>query len=91
MFYFYPSIAYLATAVRIVMAHFDSALKWNPQTQTLSGWTEIKGARVFVCVPRELIHSKLPIYNDAVGWEIDRFKNDIVERLIPYMLEKTPT
>ena len=67
------------------MAHVDSTLKWDPDTQTITGWAEIRGERVFICVPREMIHSKLPIYNDAIERELEKFKNDIVERLMPYL------
>ena len=67
------------------MAQFDSALKWNQATQTLSGWTEIKGKQVFVCVPREMIHRQLADYNDLVEWEIEALKETIVRRLTPHL------
>ena len=63
------------------MIPFDGDLRWNHDTQELAGWVEVNGERVFVRVPRDLIHTKLPVYSDAVEWEIDRFKDDIVRRL----------
>jgi hypothetical protein len=32
-----------------------------------------------------MIHS-IPIYSDAIGWEIERYKADIFERLKPKLL-----
>jgi hypothetical protein len=47
-----------------------------------------EGARVTYTVPRDIIHT-IPIYNDAVSWEIDRYKSDIFQRLQP-LLELVP-
>jgi len=55
-------------------------VRWNDETQTLAGIVELEGKRKYVSIPREIIHS-IHIYNDAVGWEIERFKFDIIERL----------
>ncbi len=57
------------------------SLKWDEENQELSGWSVVNGQRTFVRIPRETIHSELSIYNDAVGWEIERFKEDIAQRL----------
>jgi hypothetical protein len=35
--------------------------------------------------PRDLIHT-IPIYNDAIESEIERFKDDIIEKLKPILL-----
>lgn len=58
-----------------------TALRWDDDKQLLWGWTSVQGQPVFLRIPRQMIHDRLAIYNDAVGWEIERFKHDIVERL----------
>jgi hypothetical protein len=37
-------------------------------------------------VPIQPEDAGLPIYNDAIGWEIERYKADIFERLKPKLL-----
>jgi hypothetical protein len=69
------------------MLAFESEVEWCEETQTLSGWTTVNGRRVRVDIPRHLIHT-LPVYNDAVGWEIERFKLDILERLKPQLFAR---
>jgi hypothetical protein len=36
--------------------------------------------RITCMIPRDTVHA-LSVYNDAVGWEIDRHKQDIFERV----------
>jgi hypothetical protein len=57
---------------------FESDIQWDGTT--LSRWAVVEGQRVQLNASREMIH-RLPLYNDAVGWEIERHKNDIFERL----------
>jgi len=66
----------------------QGGLRWIDEDQTLQGWAHIGGREIFVNLPRETIHSELSIYNDAIGWEIERFKHDIVERLAPLLLQQ---
>ena len=66
------------------MQAFESGIRWCEETQTLTGWVEVNGRNTFVTIPRDMIHT-VSIYNDAVGWEIERFKLDIVERLKPHL------
>ena len=66
------------------MSALESDLKWCSETQTLSGWASVNGIRTHVSVPREMIH-RLPVYNDAVEWEIERYKSDIIQRLQPLL------
>jgi hypothetical protein len=63
----------------------QAALKWREASQTLEGWTELDGRKIYVQISREMVHS-LPMYNDAIGWEIERFKGDIVQRLSSSLL-----
>jgi hypothetical protein len=62
------------------MSEMASDIKWDPQRQMLAGWLNMRGARVHVSIPRDLIHS-IPIYNDITEQEIGQFKYDIIERL----------
>jgi hypothetical protein len=55
-------------------------VRWSDDTQTLAGMVEIDGERRYVNISRNTVHS-IHIYNDAVGWEIERFKLDIITRL----------
>jgi hypothetical protein len=61
----------------------ESEIHWDGQT--LVGWVMIDGRRTMLCATREMIHA-LSIYNDALGWEIERFKRDIFERPMPQLL-----
>ena len=65
----------------------QTPLRWREATQTLEGWTEFGGRKIYVRITREMVHS-LSVYNDAVGWEIERFKDDIVQRLAPSLLQE---
>ena len=47
---------------------------------SLSTIVAIDNRRVTCVIPRETIHT-LPVYGDALGWEIDRHKLDIFERV----------
>jgi len=67
------------------MYGLESEVKWCAETQTLSGWMVVKGERVHVSIPRAMIHS-IPIYNDAVEWEIERHTADILSRLKPLLI-----
>jgi hypothetical protein len=65
----------------------QSDIRWDAESQTLSGWILYNDRRVQFHVPREIIHS-IPAYNDAVEWEIERHKDDILERLKPIVFAK---
>lgn len=62
---------------------FEPEIEWDGKS--LSRWAVIKGNRIHIRLSREMIHS-IPIYNDAIGWEIERYKADIFERLKPDLL-----
>lgn len=65
----------------------DSEIEWDTRIQMLSGWVAWNGARIQVRIPRDLIHT-IPFYNDAIESEIERFKDDILERLKPVILPR---
>ncbi|HTK86329.1 MAG TPA: hypothetical protein VL329_01290 [Nitrospiraceae bacterium] len=59
---------------------------------SLSTIVTIDDRHVTCVIPRETIHA-LSIYDDAVGWEIDRHKLDIFERVkvvLESKLQSTP-
>jgi hypothetical protein len=62
---------------------FEPEIEWDGTS--LSRWAVMGGNRIHLRLPRELIHS-ITIYNDAIGWEIERYKADIFERLKPKLL-----
>lgn len=61
----------------------EPEIHWDGRT--LVGWVLVDGRRTMLCATREMIHG-LSMYNDAIGWEIERYKSDIFERLIPQLL-----
>ena len=67
----------------LVSVEFEPKIGWDGTS--LSRWAVIGGNRVHIKLPREMIHS-IPIYNDAIGSEIERYKADIFERLKPKLL-----
>ena len=68
-------------------ASFDG-VRWDHGSQTLRGQYVLNGRHVYVSIPRQTIHRELYVYNDAVEWEIERFKEDIVSRLAPLLLRE---
>jgi hypothetical protein len=56
----------------------DSNIEWDGER--LSALVSSAHGQFLCIVPREAIHA-ISIYNDAVGWEIDRYRNDIFDRL----------
>ena len=62
---------------------FDPEIRWNGEA--LSRWATVDGRRLVISLTRDIIHS-IPIYNDAIGWEIERYGFDIFERSKPQLL-----
>jgi hypothetical protein len=62
------------------------SIVWNGRQLVAVLRTE--DARLGYTVPRDFIHT-IPICNDAVSWEIDRYKSDIFRRVQP-LLEPVP-
>ena len=52
----------------------------------LSGWITIEGRPVKVSADRETIHQHAPGWNDALTWEIQRFREEIFDKLLPYFI-----
>jgi hypothetical protein len=66
----------------------QEALRWDQRAQVLCGHALLNGRPTYVSIPRAMIHRELHVYNDAVEWEIERFKEDIVSRLAPLLLRE---
>jgi hypothetical protein len=57
---------------------FESDIRWDGES--LSRWANVNGKRTELRASRDMIHG-IAQYNDAVGWEIERHKVDIFQRL----------
>ena len=57
-------------------------VEWDGKT--LSGWVVINGAPRKVSADRDTIHAHAPGFNDALTREIDRHRNEIFEKLLPF-------
>lgn len=66
----------------------QKTLRWDHRAQALCGHAVLNGRPTYVSIPREMIHRELHVYNDAVEWEIERFKEDIVSRLAPLLVRE---
>ena len=51
----------------------------------LTGWITIDGKPVKVSVGREIIHKHAPGWNDALTWEIARHREEIFDKLVPFL------
>jgi hypothetical protein len=56
----------------------EKEIQWNGRELSIT--IQTNSGSVLCTIPRDTIHA-IPIYNDAVGWEIERNKADIFERL----------
>jgi hypothetical protein len=59
-------------------------VEWDGKA--LSGWITIEGRPVKVSADRETIHQHAPGWNDALTWEIQRFGEEIFDKLRPYFI-----
>jgi hypothetical protein len=64
---------------------FENDYSWDGSSLSVSART--KDGTVRCVVPRDAIHC-IPVYNDAIGREIERDASDIMDRLKPYFLRK---
>jgi hypothetical protein len=67
----------------------NGAVQWDGKV--LTGWILIDGKQKKVAADRETIHLHAPGFNDALTWEIERHRAEILEKLTPYFksLDKT--
>jgi hypothetical protein len=62
----------------------DTTVEWDGRA--LVGTITINGVQKRVRATREMIHEYAPGFNDAVTWEIECFRNEIFERLKPFLI-----
>ncbi len=60
-----------------------NAVEWDGQT--LTGLVTVDGTLTRVKADRETIHRYAAGFNDAVTWEIERHRELIFEKLIPFL------
>lgn len=59
------------------------SIEWDGNV--LSGWLSIDGVPIKVTADRETIHQHAAGFSDALSWEISRHREEIFERLAPYL------
>ncbi|MCS3765341.1 hypothetical protein [Bradyrhizobium centrosematis] len=52
--------------------------------KALSGWIVIDGEAFRVSADRDTIHKHAAGWDDALTWEINRFRNEIFDKLKPH-------
>lgn len=57
-------------------------IEWDGRA--LSGWVVIEGTPKKVSADRETIHAHASGFSDALTREIDRHRQEIFEKLLPY-------
>lgn len=50
----------------------------------LTGWIVLNGVPTKVAANRDAIHQHASGFNDALTWEISRFRSEIFEKLVPF-------
>jgi hypothetical protein len=58
----------------------DKSVIWDGEA--LIGWITVSGERRRVRATRDVIHTHAAGFNDAVTWEIERFRTEIFEKLV---------
>jgi len=61
-----------------------NSVEWDGNA--LVGWIAINGVPTKVRATREIIHGYASGFNDAVAWEIERYRVEIFEKLAPFLL-----
>lgn len=60
------------------------AVEWAGNV--LSGWVIVDGVPTKVTADRATVHAHASGFNDALAWEIDRFRSEIFEKLAPILV-----
>lgn len=58
------------------------AIEWDGKV--LTGWVVVNGVATKVTADRATIHACAAGFSDALTWEIDRFRTEILEKLMPF-------
>jgi hypothetical protein len=68
----------------VVSNESSRAVEWDGAT--LVGWVTIDGKPTKVSATRDMIHSHAAGFNDAVSWEIDKYRAEIFEKVAPVLI-----
>jgi hypothetical protein len=60
-------------------------VEWDGEA--LVGWVSIDGVATKVRADRDMIHARAAGFNDAVTWEIERYRAEIFEKLTPHLVQ----
>jgi hypothetical protein len=63
-------------------------IEWDGKA--LSGWVNLDGTPTNVSADRETIHAHAPGFSDALTREIDRHRDEIFEKLLPFFKQQKP-
>ena len=63
----------------------DRAVEWDGEA--LTGWVIINNRPTKVRATIDMIHDHAPGFNDAVVWEIQRYRNEIFDKLVPLLVK----
>jgi hypothetical protein len=72
-------------AIGMSDVQIEEDIHWDGQK--LSVWIVALGNRICCDIPRDTIH-RIRLYSDAITREIERDKNDIVDRLLDFISAK---
>jgi hypothetical protein len=61
----------------------NTAVEWDGEA--LVGWVMIDGRPTKVRATRDMIHRHATGFNDAITWEIEKYRDKIFEKLVPFL------
>ena len=64
-----------------------TAVEWDGEA--LVGWVTIDGRPTKVRATRDMIHNHATGFNDAITWEIEKYRAQIFEKLTPLLIKAT--
>lgn len=62
------------------------AIEWDGRV--LSGVVTVNGVPTKVIADRATVHAHAAGFSDALTWEIDRFRSEIFEKLMPFFIRQ---
>ncbi|MBM7481743.1 hypothetical protein ABIB75_005247 [Bradyrhizobium sp. GM2.2] len=65
---------------------YGRAVEWDGKI--LTGSVVVNGVTTKVTADRAIIHAYAAGFSDALSWEIDRFRIEIFEKLMPFLLRQ---
>jgi hypothetical protein len=58
---------------------------WDADEEALVGWLWIDGKRTRLCATVDTIHQHAAGFDDAVIYEIEKHRQEIFEKLVPFL------